>query len=90
MESSNNDVELWKTQSGLVPSLREELASMKSDLLNLEKELQNSQRDVNKFKETIEVSCMRKKIKPSDGCVLENRYSALVILITNSTVFQNF
>lgn len=56
LETSNNEVELWKTQSGLVPSLREELSSMKSDLLNLEKELQISQRDVNRFKETIEVS----------------------------------
>lgn len=55
LEASNNDIEEWKLQSGLVPSLRQELASMKSDLLNLEKELQNSQKDVVKYKETIEV-----------------------------------
>lgn len=55
LESSNNEVEIWKTRSGLVPSLKEELASMKNDLLNLEKELHISQRDVNRFKETIEV-----------------------------------
>lgn len=54
LEAASEEVEELKAQSGLVPSLREELASMKNDLLNLEKELQNSQRDVVRFKETIE------------------------------------
>lgn len=56
LETCTQEVEQWKTQSGLVPLLNEELSSMKNDLLNLEKELQNSQRDVTRFKETIEVS----------------------------------
>lgn len=60
LEGSSTEIELWKTQSVLVPCLQEELASMKNDLLNLEKELQISQRDVNRFKETIEVSKNRR------------------------------